>query len=153
MWGGFAVFWEISVLSNHAARQSVVAPIWGIPFVVVGLYLIVGRLFVRRWALANTSYAITDRRAVAIAPSFRGGYRESSVLLRSYPQIDRRGTGSMRGSLVIGATGLGPLPLGFLADSGWPGSGSLRGGGIVFSDIENPDRPYDLLRAQLSKAS
>jgi hypothetical protein len=150
MWGGFAIFWEVSVLSNQHARNTVLFPIWGIPFVLVGLYLIVGRFFVRRWMLRNTRYAVTNRRAVAITPSFRGGHRESAVWLRSYPQIDRRGN-SRSGTLFIGSTGLGPRSL--LADPGWPMVGSLGGGGVVFFQIENPGRAYDLLSSQLSQAS
>lgn len=42
MWGGFAIFWETSVLSiAHKSDQaaSLFMSLWGIPFVLVGLYL------------------------------------------------------------------------------------------------------------------
>jgi hypothetical protein len=147
MWGGFAIFWEANVLA--ARHSSPFFAVWGIPFVLVGVYLIVGRFFVRRWMLRNTRYAITDRRALAITPAFRGGHRESAVWLRSYPQIDKRGSGS-RGTLYIGSTRNGPRAI--AADPGWPGTGSLSGGGVVFFDIEDPQRVYDLLSSQLSHA-
>lgn len=147
MWGGFAIFWEASVLSNQHARDGVLFPIWGVPFVLIGLYLIIGRFFVRRWALRNTVYALTNRRAVSLTPSVRGAARESSVWLRSYPQIDRRGASPGRGTLCIGAAGIGPRSL--LADPGWPGLWNQRGGGIVFFDIDDVDQVYGLITSQL----
>lgn len=150
MWGGFATFWEISVLSNHHARNTILFPVWGIPFVLIGLYLIIGRFFVRRWTLKNTSYAVTNRRVLAMTPSFRGGRRESAVWLQSYPQIDKRGGRNRRGTLFIGGSGLGPRSL--LPDPGWPTFfWNLRGSGVVFFDIDEPDHVYDLITSQLSQ--
>jgi hypothetical protein len=149
MWGGFAIFWEASVLANHHARNTILFPLWGTPFVLVGLYLIVGRFFVRHWKLSHTTYAVTDRRALSIAPSFRGGHQESAVWLRSYPHLETRGRRGGRGTLFIGGSGLGPRAL--LADPGWPSFWSLKGNGIVFFDIDEPRTVYELIQSRLGR--
>jgi hypothetical protein len=148
MWGGFAIFWEVGVLSSRGARNSIIFPLWGIPFVCVGLYLIFGRLFVRRWLLAHTAYALTDRRAISVAPAFRGGKRVSSVWLGSYPPIDKRVGRNGRGTLWIGTFPIGPRSI--MTDPGWPGFGRATANAVIFSDIEDPELVYSLISSHLS---
>jgi hypothetical protein len=40
LWGGFAIFWEVSALNQPNTGYF---GVFGIPFVLMGLYLIVGR--------------------------------------------------------------------------------------------------------------
>ena len=47
------------------------ARFWGIPFVAIGLYLVVGRFFYKRWDRRRTRYAITDQRVVIIRSAGR----------------------------------------------------------------------------------
>ncbi len=65
-WGGFAIFWMVMALSMGAPLPFAM---FGLPFVVLGLHLMVGRFFVRRWQRRRTTYVLTDRRALVI----RGG--------------------------------------------------------------------------------
>jgi len=61
LWCGFAIFWETSVLAMGAPDLF---KIWGIPFVLVGLYLVFGRFLVDVWLRAATRYELTDRRII-----------------------------------------------------------------------------------------
>src|SRR5690242_910458 len=69
LWGGFAFFWEASVLGMGVFGSSggggpVLSffALWGIPFVLIGLYMIVGRFFYKAWARKRTWYAVTSTR-------------------------------------------------------------------------------------------
>lgn len=67
MWGGFAIFWEASVV---AADGPIFFMLWGVPFVLVGLYLIIGRFFVDAKLRSMTFYGVTDRRVLILSGIF-----------------------------------------------------------------------------------
>jgi hypothetical protein len=148
MWGGFTIFWEIGVLSSSGARDSVIFPLWGVPFVLVGLYLMVGRFFARRWIRKRTLYAVTDQRVIAIAPSWPRGERTTSVWLGSSPPVEKR---LARGT---GTVWVGSFPRGnrwLASEPGWPGGRSATSSAIVFTDIQNADEVYSRIRHELSE--
>src|SRR3954468_4100943 len=60
-WCGFAVFWEWSVL--HSGAPGLFA-LWGLPFIGMGIYLVVGRFFAESWQRARTYYAVTSERVL-----------------------------------------------------------------------------------------
>ncbi|CAA6813059.1 MAG: PH (Pleckstrin Homology) domain-containing protein [uncultured Aureispira sp.] len=60
-WGGFAIFWETMVLIMDA---PIFMALFGIPFVLIGLYLIIGRFFHDMYIRRQTVYGLTDQRIV-----------------------------------------------------------------------------------------
>jgi hypothetical protein len=101
LWAGFAVFWEASVARDGAPAFFV---LWGLPFLVVGAYVTVGRFVHDAWIRARTRYALTDRRALIL----RGG-QLTSIDLKRVDAVSVSGSGSGRGTIEFGR----PQPLAF----------------------------------------
>jgi len=136
LWGGFAIFWEATVLRSGA---PLFFALWGIPFVLVGLYLIFGRFFVDAKSRARTAYGVTDRRIVVVA-----GLRSRSVRslpLSAVPEIvlDEMADGS--GTITFGPSH--PMTR-WAGGAGWPGA--RRSVGISFDMIPRAREVYGRIR-------
>ncbi len=93
LWAAFVCYWEYSAWSSG----SLLARLWGVPFVSVGLYQLVGRFFYDAYLRARTYYGLTNRRALIVVE--RGSRQLTSIdLVRADEvQLDERadGTGSI----------------------------------------------------------
>jgi hypothetical protein len=142
MWGGFAIFWETTVLTQGAPGFFA---LWGIPFVLIGLYLIVGRFFVDAWQRSRTYYALTDQRAIII--SGLTSQQVKSLPLRTMSDITVTERADASGSIALGPAA---SPYGWLAGSGWPGMSRYQP--PTFEMIENVRHVHTLLRDAQSGA-
>jgi hypothetical protein len=96
LWGGFAIFWEASVVQRG---QPGWFALWGIPFVLMGLHLIVGRFVLDAVRRARTLYAVSDRRVVVLSGLWTREVK--SVWLRTLPEITVR-EGRRLGTIELG---------------------------------------------------
>jgi hypothetical protein len=64
MWGGFSFFWEFKAVSSGA---PLFFDLWGVPFVLIGLYMIVGRFFYEAMLRSRTYYGLTNERVIIIS--------------------------------------------------------------------------------------
>ena len=61
LWFGFAIFWESNAIQTDGDYFFM---LWGIPFLLAGLYFTVGRFFIDAKKRANTIYGIISDRII-----------------------------------------------------------------------------------------
>jgi hypothetical protein len=113
MWGGFALFWEYSVISSGA---PLLFRLWGMPFVLVGLHMIVGRFFLEALQRAKTDYMVTNERIIIRSGIFRR--RLKSLDLRGMGEFSLTENGKGQGTIAFGVSPAGNM---FSGLSSWPG--------------------------------
>jgi hypothetical protein len=116
VWCGFAIFWETNAIKGHS---PLLLKLWGVPFVVIGLYMVFGRFFVDARARARTYYGVTNQRLIIITGSFKHHVRSQPWQSLFKATLVERGNGG-------GTISFGPeLPFGLARSgnvSGWQGS-------------------------------
>jgi hypothetical protein len=94
-WGGFAIFWNVSVWTTEAPFEF---KLFGLPFLVVGIYVMIGRFVIDARIRDRMAYFVTDKRILIC----RQGKKSStkSVDLRRLPGLEldegSDGTGTIR---------------------------------------------------------
>jgi hypothetical protein len=139
LWGGFAIFWESLVLFQVPKTDPIgwIFPLFGVPFVLVGLYFIFGRFLVDAKMRERTEYAVTNRRAIIVSGFFIRKVR--SINLQSTPEImvAERADGS--GTITFGAAQ--PFGCWALGNHWFPGTLSQP----AFDMIENVRSVNDII--------
>jgi hypothetical protein len=146
LWGGFAIFWEASVLSDRGQDQG--APLffvlWGIPFVAFGLYFIFGRFFYKAYRKRRTSYAVTSRRVLILTMLRRRQLQ--AAFSDSIPAIAKSIRADGVGSLVFGNVS---WVNNMYANTGLEGMGRYKGSApMAFYDIPDAERVYQIVNGQ-----
>jgi hypothetical protein len=115
MWGGFAIFWEFGVVSGGAPFFFM---LWGVPFVLVGLYIIFGRFFFDSAQRSKTYYALTNERVIIISGLFNQNTK--TLGLKMLPEINISTKGNSKGTITFGTS----HPMAWMySGSGFPNMG------------------------------
>lgn len=139
VWTGFFVFWEgnaLGYLGNSARHEgpSWFMVLWGVPFLLMGQYIVWGRFFHDAWLKRRTYYGVTSRRVLIVQ---EGRKRKTKwMFLEAIPMIEREGT--TMGTLWFGEKR--PIIVG--RRSGWKSRGMSRftlDDVPVFADIDDVD--------------
>jgi len=142
VWCGFAVFWEFMALGPVAqggGPMALVFPLFGLPFIVVGLYFVFGRFVVDARVRERTFYAITNERVLIVTGLF--GRRTKSLNLRALSDISLAERPDGSGTITFGPI----YPFGpWFGATPWPGAGQY--GPPAFDMIERAKEVYDILR-------
>jgi len=108
MWGGFAIFWEITaLLTTSKAKDApfffdIIFPLFGLPFVIIGLYLIFGRFIVDAKRREKTYYGLTDKRIIIISGIF--SQKVKSMNLRTLTDLSLSEKTNGTGTITFGPT-------------------------------------------------
>ena len=142
MWGGFAIFWEYMALTQGSKAPGpvgIVFPLFGVPFVCVGLYLIFGRFFADARSRSRTFYGVTSERIIIISGLF--SLQTKSLQLRTLTDVSLTQRADGSGTITFGPTHImnGHFPAGL-----WPGTG--RYAPPAFDLIERAKDVYDIIR-------
>jgi hypothetical protein len=97
LWMGFIV---LAMLGISGEEFPLFICFWFIPFLLMGLYLLIGRFFADAWQRSHTLYALTDQRALIVTTM--GKPKVKSLILRNLPQITLVAGAQGRGSIVFG---------------------------------------------------
>lgn len=146
-WTGFSIVWELGALAAVTGPGdgfdllALCFPLFGVPFVLIGLYMLFGRLVGDFLVRRRTWYALTDRRVLVLT-----ALRDRNVASMPLQKISRV-------DVVIQRDGRGTLT--FRGDSGQDGdsrraryavnSVMADSGEPLFGRIENPKRVYDMV--------
>ena len=143
LWGGFAIVWEAGVSgywgSNARSGEWLFGMVWGIPFVLIGQYMIWGRFLYAAWKKKRIHYALTTRRVIVV---HNGWKREmSSAYLDNLPALIKEG-----GSNGIGTLRFAQQDSMWSGRRGWGAWDSLAVGNVpTFMDIDDVDSVYRLV--------
>ena len=152
LWGGFAVFWETMVVTQQ--KTPGFFALWGIPFVLIGLYFIVGRFLLDAWIRSGMLYAVTDKR---ILISRSGPFAKfTAVSLDRLPDASITENSGGRGTIRFGE----PAPLWGRRNSfaSWtpsldptPQFIAIEDARSVFDQVQRASRSGDLSSPGLSR--
>ncbi|WP_243302297.1 hypothetical protein [Geothrix oryzisoli] len=139
-WCGFAFFWEYSVVSSGG---PIFFKLWGIPFVLVGIYLVIGRFFADSLVRSKAQYAVTSNRILIISGLFN--LKTTSIGLANIPEL----------SFVEGNNGGGTISFSPMATQWWAANSGVpfnRQAPQAFELAENARQTYNIILKAQSEA-
>lgn len=147
-WCGFAIFWMIGASGalwegkGDPAPVNYVFPLFGLPFVAIGLYMVFGRFLVDRAQRERTTYGVTNERVIIKSGLFSRTVKSINLRTMSDITLKERGDGS--GMITFGASH--PMHLMFEGMNWWPGVNQYQSPGFEF--IPDAKQVYQIIRRQ-----
>lgn len=139
LWFGFAIFWESGVFYSDGPFFFM---IWGIPFVLMGFYISIGRFFYDAMLRKNTVYGITNTRIIIKSGVFKPSVSSFNINTIQNLGLDEKSDGSGNVKLEADKT-----PFSGFNVAGWPGAKQTP----QIELIQNVRNVYNLILQQQHK--
>jgi hypothetical protein len=139
LWLGFIVYWIIG-----AAGASVTFSLFGLPFLLIGLFMVFGRFIIKTNRKRKTGYAVTNKRVIIILMNPNGIRR--NMISADIKNIQNDSLSSNRhnnGSLIFGNL---PYPAYFFNSGLDFMLGFSHSNIVAFFDVDNIDQVYSVYR-------
>jgi hypothetical protein len=151
LWGGFAIFWELGATGywgiigkSHSAPEFFV--LWGIPFVLIGQYMIWGRFFYADWKKTRIYYGVTNKRVLILSTGSNRRVTDTYFSNLDSVSLTTRYDG-------IGTVEFAPEPV---TQTAWGFGNNRRRGNqlgidlsrLAFFDIADAKNVYQLIQSQ-----
>lgn len=147
LWCGFAFFWEFMALSgvtkhgeSHELGFAIIFPLFGLPFVFIGVYIVFGRFFADIKQRQNTFYGVTNQRIIIRTGLFSITRKSLNLRTLSDLTLDEKSDGY--GVISFGPTN--PYYQRFGNNSSWPGG--ARYAPPSFDMIPEAKRVYEIIQ-------
>jgi hypothetical protein len=102
LWVAFTTFWEAGALGywGNSAKNgpSLFMALWGIPFILIGQYMLWGRYVYDGWLKRRTYYGVTSRRILIVQEGWNR--KATANYIDVLPTIDKEG--SQTGTIWFG---------------------------------------------------
>jgi hypothetical protein len=142
MWGGFAITWEVLAIMSGAPFFFA---LFGIPFVVIGIYILFGRFFVDARRRAHTFYGLTDQRVIIVSGIWSRSVK--SLNLRMLTDVSLVEKADHKGTITFGSD----PPMASIYRS-MPMPGQVVHPAPCFEMIENAKEVYRQIRDAQKKS-
>ncbi len=134
IWGIGVMYWEYAVITQSYDRFYI---LWGIPLVLVGLYMMCARFFIDAAKRKYTYYGMTNIRIIIISTLFKK--RVTRLPLKTLLNV----TYNLEKGSSIGTVVFGDITNSWLGDIYWFGKPSPP---PTFERIDNAEHVYNLIR-------
>jgi hypothetical protein len=132
-WTGFAVVWMVLAVKAKNGLFLV-----GVPLLLIGAYMMVGRFFVDAWQRARTWYGLTNQRVLILSVFVRRNVKSLNLRALSAITLSERDDG-------VGSITFGPVP------PSWPYRGAQMPGMSAqpprFDNIPQARAVFDQIRS------
>jgi hypothetical protein len=146
IWTAFAIFWNVGVwtFADPGGGADWFMRLWGLPFLLIGIYLVIGRFIHDAAIRKRLYYAVTDQRVLVLRG--RRSSKVTSLDIHRLPMLELRehrdGTGTF--AFDSGSSSF----FGFGGGNGFDWWVPSLGTAAQFFRIRDPRKVYELIRTQ-----
>jgi hypothetical protein len=133
LWCGFAIFWEVGVWASGAPAFFL---IFGGVFVLIGLYITIGRFFVAGKEWEHLQYVLTNKRALIQQGAWSVEFQSVDLNKVDNIELHLRSSGK-KGDIIFGSNGFMRFYI-----PGWPMMRGFYGIPPAFYAIDGAQELY-----------